>query len=119
MEPVRILVVDDSDSVRSILKIILSTEPDVGDVREAHDGMTALTVCSGFEPDVVLLDYWMPEMDGGTAAAEIRSIHPKARIVAYSSVLNRKPEWADGYLAKDEIPDPAYLVDLARNASTS
>lgn len=115
MEPVRILVVDDNDAVRSIMKIILSVEPDVGDVREAGDGTAALEVCGDFAPDVVLLDYWMPKMDGGAAATRIRAMHPSTRIVAYSAVLREKPEWADGYVAKDAIPDPRYLVELARS----
>lgn len=114
LKPVNILVVDDNDAVRSIMKIVLSVEPDIGEVREAGDGDAAVKVCGNFHPDVVLLDYWMPEMDGGRAAAQIRAMHPDARIVAYSAVLEKKPEWADEYLAKDDIPDPGYLIDLAR-----
>lgn len=119
MEPVRILVVDDNDSVRSIMRIILSAEPDVGDVREAGDGSAAVKVCDDFAPDVVLLDYWMPEMDGGAVAEKIRSMHPAARIVAYSAVLEKKPEWADAYLAKDGVPDARYLIEMARSRTAS
>ena len=115
MKPVNILLVDDNDAVRLILQIVLSVEPDIGEVREAGDGDTAVRICGDFEPDVVLLDYWMPEMDGGAAAAKIRSLHPHARIVAYSAVLDEKPEWADEYFAKDDIPEPSYLIDLARH----
>lgn len=114
MEPVKILLVDDNEAVRLILKIVLSIEADIGEVREAEDGESAVRVCDDFRPDVVLLDYWMPEMDGGRAAARIRERHPHARIVAYSAVLDRKPEWADEFFVKDDIPDPEYLVDLAR-----
>lgn len=114
MDPVNILLVDDNEAVRLILKIILSVESDIGEVREAADGQDAVRICTDFRPDVVLLDYWMPEMDGSKAAAEIRSRCPHARIVAYSAVLERKPEWADEFFMKDDIPDPEYLVDLAR-----
>lgn len=115
MKPVKILLVDDNDAVRLIMKIVLSVEPDIGEVREAGDGDAAVKVCGDFEPDVVLLDYWMPEMDGGQAALKIRSMHPDARIVAYSAVLDRKPDWADEYFVKDDIPDPGYLIELARS----
>lgn len=115
MNPVKILLVDDNDAVRLIMKIVLSVEPEIGEVREAGDGDAAVKVCGDFEPDVVLLDYWMPEMDGGQAALKIRSMHPDARIVAYSAVLDRKPDWADEYFVKDDIPDPGYLIELARS----
>lgn len=115
MRPVKILVVDDNDAVRLIMQIVLSVEPEIGEVREAGDGEAAVKICGDFEPDVVLLDYWMPEMDGGAAAAKIRSLHPNARIVAYSAVLDKKPDWADEYVMKDHIPDPGYLIDLARH----
>lgn len=115
MKPVNVLLVDDNDAVRRIMKIVLSVEPEIGEVREAGDGDAAVKVCGYFEPDVVLLDYWMPNMDGGTAAGKIRTLHPHARIVAYSAVLDKKPDWADGYLAKDGIADPGYLIDLARH----
>lgn len=115
MKPVNILLVDDNEAVRLIMKIVLSVEPEIGEVREAGDGNAAVKVCDDFQPDVVLLDYWMPEMDGGVAAGKIRSIHPQARIVAYSAVLDHKPEWADEYFVKDDIPDPGYLIEIARN----
>ena len=114
MEPVRVLVVDDDDSVRSIIRIALSVEPGIGEVREARNGGAAVVVCGDFQPDVVILDYWMPEMDGEDVAVQIRSMHPRARILAYSAALERKPEWADDYLMKDALPEPRYLIDLAR-----
>lgn len=114
MKPVDILVVDDNDALRRIMRIVLSVEPEIGEIREAGDGDAAIKICGHFEPDVVLLDYWMPEMDGGAAAARIRAMHPNARIVAFSAVLEAKPEWADEYFVKDDIPDPGYLIDLAR-----
>lgn len=114
LDPVNVLLVDDNEAVRLILKIVLSVENDIGEVREAADGQAAVKVCTDFRPDVVLLDYWMPEMDGGTAAAHIKARYPDARIVAYSAVLERKPEWADQFFMKDDIPDPEYLIDLAR-----
>lgn len=115
MKPVKILVVDDNDAVRLIMRIVLSVEPGIGEIREAGDGDAAIKICGQFDPDVVLLDYWMPQMDGGAAAVQIRSMHPNARIVAYSAVLDKKPDWADEYFLKDDIPDPGYLIDLARS----
>ena len=114
MEPIKILVVDDDLAIRSMVCIALSLEPGIGEVRDASDGANAVEVCVDFKPDVVILDYWMPEMDGQDAAARIRSMHPEARIVAYSAALEDKPEWADERLPKDSIPEPNYLIDLVR-----
>lgn len=114
MKPVKILLVDDNEAVRLILRVVLSVEPDIGEVREAGDGYAAVEVCDHFQPDVVLLDYWMPDMDGGQAAVKIRSKYPDTLIVAYSAALDSKPDWADEYLVKDSVPDAAFIVALAR-----
>lgn len=117
MKPVNILLVDDNDDVRAIMRIVLAVEPEIGEIREAGDGAAAVAICGAFQPDVVVLDLSMPRMDGGLASEKIRSMHPNAQIVAYSAALETKPEWADEYFGKDEIPDPGYLIDLARNGT--
>jgi CheY-like chemotaxis protein len=113
-DPVNVLVVDDNEAVRLIMRIVLAIESEIGEVKEAADGGAAVEICSDWQPDVVLLDYWMPGMDGSAAAVEIKRRCPGARIVAYSAVLDRKPEWADEFFVKDDIPDPEYLIELAR-----
>lgn len=117
MKPVNILLVDDNDDIRAIMKIALAVEPEIGEIREADDGAAAVAICGAWRPDVVVLDLWMPGMDGGLASEQIRSLHPNAQIVAYSAALEKKPDWADEYLGKDEIPDPGYLIELARNGT--
>ncbi|MGH2757420.1 MAG: response regulator transcription factor [Actinomycetota bacterium] len=114
VDPVNVLLVDDNEAVRLIMRIVLSVESEIGEVREAADGAAAVEICSDWRPDVVLLDFWMPEMDGSAAAVGIKERCPEARIVAYSAVLDRKPEWADQFFVKDDIPDPEYLIELAR-----
>lgn len=117
MKPVNILLVDDNDDVRAIMRIVLAVEPEIGEIREAGDGGAAVAICGAFQPDVVVLDLSMPHMDGGLASEKIRSLHPNAQIVAYSAALEKKPEWADEYFGKDQIPDPGYLIELARNGT--
>lgn len=102
---VNILIVDDDDSIRDLLRMVLSVEDNVGEVREAVDGVQALKIVEDFEPDVIVLDYSMPEMDGDEAAREIRHSHPDAKIIAYSGILQRKPEWADDHYVKGDLPD--------------
>lgn len=113
--PVNVLVVDDNAGLRRLVRMTLSLEAEIGEVREAGDGDAAIKVCRDFQPDVVLLDYWMPVMDGETAADSIRGLHPNVRIIAYSAVLTAKPEWADAYVPKDGLPDADLFVQLSRD----
>ncbi len=106
----KVLVVDDDTSIRTLLSIALSVEDGVGEVREATDGSDALRVLEEFHPDVVLLDYWMPRMDGARVAPLIRESHPNVKIVAFSGVLEERPPWADAYYTKGTLPDIGRLL---------
>src|SRR5262245_65575425 len=64
MEMIRVLLVDDQSGVRAGLKMALSLETDIDVVGEAGDGAAALTETALRRPDVVVLDYEMPGMDG-------------------------------------------------------
>jgi YesN/AraC family two-component response regulator len=114
--PLKVLLIDDDDSIRSLLRAALSVEDGFGEVREASNGWDALSIATEFEPDVILLDYWMPAMDGSETAEVLRSLHPDARIVAFSGVLESKPEWADEYVVKGRSPGIDRVIDLARGA---
>lgn len=102
---VNVLIVDDDNTIRDLLRAALSVEDNVGEVREASGGHAAVEVCEEFRPDVVVLDYAMPDKDGGATADELRERHPAARIIAYSGMLDRKPDWADDYYIKGDLPN--------------
>lgn len=108
---VNVLIVDDDDTIRDLLRTALSVEDKAGEVRDASDGSAAVRVCGDFKPDVIVLDYDMPERDGEATAGDIRLLHPEARIVAYSGLLARKPEWADDYYVKGDLPDLDAILD--------
>ncbi|MDQ3981957.1 MAG: response regulator [Actinomycetota bacterium] len=114
MRPVNVLIADDDESIRRFLRVALCHEAGVGEVREVSNGMDAVRVCREWTPDVVVLDYWMPELDGGGAARAIRLHNPNVRIVAFSGVLQGTPEWADHSFLKGELPDLELVVQLAR-----
>ena len=61
---VRLLLVDDDESIRTGLKMILETEDGFEIVGEAANGIEALTLTDRLNPDVILMDIQMPEMDG-------------------------------------------------------
>lgn len=116
MTPVNVLVADDDESIRRFLRVALIHEAGVGEVREAVDGLDAVEICRDWSPDVVVLDYWMPGLDGGGAARQIRLHNPSIRIVAFSGVLQGTPDWADHSFLKGEMPDLGLVVRLARSA---
>jgi chemotaxis response regulator CheB len=109
----KVLIVDDDDSIRNLLTIALSLEAGFGEIRSARDGVEAVQECRRFAPDVIVLDYWMPEMAGDVAAEAIRKLHPQARIIVFSGVVESKPEWADAYVIKGHAPGIKSVIDLA------
>jgi two-component system chemotaxis response regulator CheY len=84
----RVMIVDDSERVREALRAFLQ-QSGYQVVGEAWDGKEAVALYPELKPDVVTMDIVMPEMDGLTALAEIRTHHPKARIIMLSSAAGR------------------------------
>jgi NarL family two-component system response regulator LiaR len=85
IHPIRVLIVDDHPMLRSGLALFIQTYPDLLLVGEASNGNQALEACRLHQPDVVLMDLFMPEMDGVTAIQLIRERFPSIQIVALSS----------------------------------
>src|SRR6266508_1496196 len=75
--PVRVLLVDDDALVRAGLRMILSADATIEVVGEAANGRTAVTAATELQPDVVLMDIRMPDMDGITATGHLHEL-PKA-----------------------------------------
>ena len=115
-KPVNVLLVDDDDMIRQMLRIALGVQDGVGEILEASDGTEALEACKLFVPDLILLDYWMLTMDGATVAPILREMAPQAQIVAFSGVLDRKPHRADEWVLKGDMPDLEVLIDLCHAA---
>lgn len=110
------LIADDDAGIRSFLRVALVHEDGVGEVREVTNGSDAVAMCRDWVPDVVVIDYWMPQLDGGGAARQIRLDNPNVRIVAFSGVLQGTPEWADHAFLKGELPDLGLVVRLGRDS---
>ena len=83
--PIRIMIVDDHLMVRDGLKVFLSVYDDIEVVGEANDGEGALDLCPQVEPEVVLMDILMPNMDGPTATERIRADFPSIQVIALTS----------------------------------
>jgi len=78
---IRILVADDHELVRLGIRSLLNGQPDFLVVCEASDGVDAVTKAKQYQPDVVLLDISMPQLNGLAAAPVIREVAPHAQIL--------------------------------------
>lgn len=87
-ETLRVLLVDDSASVRAVLRRFFSWTDDIEVVGEAQEGEGAVRLVTELEPDVVLMDLVMPGMDGYAATEQIMEVRPTP-IVVLSSKANR------------------------------
>ena len=108
---IRVLLVDDYEVVRRGLRGFLELVPGFEIVGEAGNGREALDAAYRLQPDVVLMDLVMPEMDGPTAIAELKQRQPEVAVIALTSFA--EPEriaraiaaGAAGHLMKDAQPD--------------
>lgn len=105
--PIRVLITDDHAIVRDGLRLILETTEHIVVVGEAADGKQALRLASEVQPDVILMDLRMPEMDGLTAIQHLREEQPGSAIIILTTynedemMLRGLQAGARGYLLKD------------------
>ena len=108
---IRVLVVDDHPMVRRGLATFLKVFSDLEMAGEAADGKAAIQLCVDLQPDVVLMDMAMPDMDGATATRRIRSQSDTIQVIALTSfkeeilVQSALQAGAIGYLLKDVSAD--------------
>jgi len=104
---IRVLIADDHALVRSGLRSILDTEPEIEVVGEAGDGHEALAVAQELLPDVILMDIKMGDWDGVTATRRVRNSVPSSRVIVLTNydeddlVFSSIRAGASGYLLKE------------------
>ncbi|EEK59350.1 MULTISPECIES: response regulator [Bacillus] len=117
---IKVLLVDDHTVVLKGLAFFLSTQEDLELVGEANNGKEALVKVGETTPDVILMDLYMPEMDGVEATAYIKKEYPNGKVIVLTSfsdqahVLPALRAGASGYILKDVEPDQ--LVEAIRSA---
>lgn len=90
----RVLIVDDTDTYRTLLRHIINATPDMRVIGEAHDGQQAVDMVSSLQPDIILMDITMPKMNGMDATQEIMFKRPTPIVMISASVEGRENEVA-------------------------
>lgn len=104
---VRILLVDDHKIMRDGLRVLLAEQSGMEVVAEAENGRTALRLMHRLNPDVVIMDIGMPDLNGIDATCQIRAEYPGAKVIALSMhseqqfVVGMVKAGVAGYLLKD------------------
>lgn len=89
MPRIRVLIVDDAIVIRRVLTDELAADPAIEVVGSAANGRIALSKLPQLNPDLVILDVEMPELDGLATLREIRKSHPKLPVIMFSALTER------------------------------
>jgi DNA-binding NarL/FixJ family response regulator len=81
---IRVLVVDDSEPFRRVLRSILQNRLEFQTIVEAQDGVEAIELAQALQPDLILLDIGLPKLNGIEAARRIRELAPRSKILFVS-----------------------------------
>jgi two-component system chemotaxis response regulator CheB len=112
---IRVLIVDDSVVIRRVLADELGKDPALEIAGTAANGLIALARLTQVNPDIVILDVEMPEMDGLTALKQLRKTHPRLPVIMFSSLTARGAEAtldALAFGASDYFTKPANVGGL-------
>lgn len=115
--PVRVLVVDDEPDMRILLWLAVEADGRCQVVADASNGREGVARAAEHQPDVVVLDQMMPEMDGVHALPLIREAAPRAKVIMLSALSSQElrsealRSGADAYLEKSASFRP--VLDLA------
>ena len=125
MRPVRILLVEDNEVFRDALELLLGMRADVEIVASVGDGLAAVSAAVEHRPDVVLMDYRLPALDGIQATAQVVAAAPGVAVVALTASADAAERealidaGAVACLAKDQELDEivAAILDAAPAAA--
>lgn len=120
---VRVLLADDDSIFRDSLRHLIESQPHLGVVGAASDGLAAIELADELGPDAVVIDLHMPLLDGVTAIARLRRDHPSVCLIALTGDDSRKVHeavreaGADAVLLKHDFIET--LMDQLRAVRTS
>jgi len=119
--PIRILLVEDNQVFREALELLLGMRADIEVVASVGDGSEAVAACDKYKPQVVLLDYRLPTMDGVQTTVAVKEVHPEIAVVCLTASANAREiealyeAGAAACLTKDQELDE--IVDAVKRAA--
>jgi len=108
---IRVLIADDSPTALRSVCDYLEFAGGFNVVGTASDGVNAVQLAAHSAPDLALLDFRMPRLNGLETAVELRRTHPSLRVIIYSEITGPALEeecrshGADGFIPKSRLPD--------------
>ena len=87
-DPVRIVLVEDNKVFREALELLLGLRSDVEVVASVGDGASAVPMCAEFDPDVVVLDFRLPGMDGVQTTLAVKDACPDVAVVCLTATAS-------------------------------
>lgn len=107
----RVIVVDDTPSIRALLRIVLAADGRFAVVGEAADGIEAVELAAAVQPDLVVLDRDMPRLDGVGAIPRIREVAPRCAIVLFTAAADAGTYQAAISAGARDVVDKAVVGD--------
>lgn len=88
--PIRVVLVEDNDTFRETLELLFGLRPEIQVVASLAGGYEAPAVCADLQPDVVVMDYRMPGLDGAQATRAVLAAAPAVRVVCLTASVSRR-----------------------------
>jgi DNA-binding NarL/FixJ family response regulator len=119
--PLRVLLIDDNDVFRHALEVLLTLRGDIEIAGSDPDGEHVLDRCAELQPDVLLVDFRLPGLDGVQITRLVREHHPETAVVALTAAAGERElgalreAGAVSCIGKDQPLDA--IVDAVRDAA--
>src|SRR5438477_12814686 len=116
MDKIRILLADDHPILREGLRAVLETQPDFEVIAEAANGIEAVRQALTMQPDILLLDLEMPQLDGVETIRRLRQQQPNSRIIVFTAfdnderIIHALLSGVSGYLLNEASHDEMFSV---------
>ena len=120
--PIRVVLIEDNDVFRQALELLLELRGDIEIVASEEHGERAVELCKAHEPDVILLDYRLPGLDGVQIARLVRDECPEVAVVVLTAAAQEREiealleQGAVACVGKDEPLD--VIVEAIRRAAS-
>ena len=88
-DPIRVVLVEDNDTFRETLQLVFGLRQEIQVVGSVASGQEAPSLCAELEPDVVLMDYRMPGMNGAEATRAVLAAAPATRVVCLTASVTK------------------------------